>query len=112
VRPILPSATYEQMSNQERDKLPKIIQGISTKKFMALMFEDNGEKYFRIYFRYLIKNFELFFEMNNEFNNMKNLAEIENVEYFDIKSMDSIKDGENYYVFIVTNKDSNSVTLN
>ena len=79
---------------------------------MALTFEDAGEKYFRVYFRYLIKNFELFFEMNNEFNNMKNLADIENIENFDIKSMDSIKDGENYYVFIVTTNDANSVTLN
>jgi hypothetical protein len=79
---------------------------------MALMFEDKGEKYFRIYFRYLIKNFELFFEMNNEFNNMKNLADIHNVQKFDIKSMDSIKDDDNYYVFVVTTNDTNSITLN
>jgi hypothetical protein len=79
---------------------------------MALMFEDAGEKYFRIYFRYLMNNFEIFFEMSNEFNNMKNLGDIQNIEQFDIKSMDSILDGENYYVFIVTSNDTNLVTLN
>jgi hypothetical protein len=79
---------------------------------MALMFEDAGEKYFRIYFRYLMNNFEIFFEMSNEFNNMKNLGDIQNIEQFDIKSMDSILDGENYCVFIVTSNDTNLVTLN
>jgi hypothetical protein len=77
IRPFLPSGSYEQMTSQERKNLPKIIQGTSTDKFAALMFEDGDERYFRIYSRYKVNNFEMYFEMNNEFNNLKNLGKMD-----------------------------------
>lgn len=112
VRPFLPSAKFEQMNTLEREFLPKIIQGISTDKFAALLFEDGSERYFRIYFRYNLNKFELFFEMNNEFNNLKNLKTIDDEEQYDILSMDSMLDGDYYYIFVVTSQDGLTITLN
>ena len=43
---------------------------------------------------------------------MKNLGDIENVEKYDILAIDSIKDGENYYIFIVSSKDGRTITIN
>ena len=40
--------------------------------------------------------------MKNEFNNLKNLGKMDIVEDYDILSMDTILEGDNYYVFIVT----------
>jgi hypothetical protein len=112
IRPFLPSATYDQLTSREKALLPKIIQGVSSEKYVALLFQDGSERYIRIYFRFLQKNFELFFEMNNELNNMKNLAQIDTEEKWSILSMDTIKDGDNFYSFIVTSKTGLLITIN
>ena len=40
--------------------------------------------------------------MNNEFNNLKNLKKMDEIKEYDILSMDTLLDGDNYYVFVVT----------
>ena len=50
--------------------------------------------------------------MKNEFNNLKNLGDINIVEAYDILSTDTILDGKNYYVYVLTSRDGLTMTIN
>lgn len=77
-----------------------------------MLFEYDGERYLRIYLRYNLNKFELFFELKNEFNNLKNLRNIDKVEAYDILSMDTLLGTENYHVFAITSIDGLTITIN
>ena len=50
--------------------------------------------------------------MKNEFNNLKNLGDINIVEAYDILATDTILDGKNYYVYVLTSRDGLTMTIN
>jgi hypothetical protein len=86
----MPSNDYEQMSEKERDKQPKIIQGVTSDRFATLLFQHGQERYFITFYRESKNKFYPVFELNNQLNNLKNLADIKQKETYDILSMDSI----------------------
>ena len=98
----------------------QIGEAISTRDFVAMLVEFDGQKSFRIFQRFYQIYFSLFFEMSNDYNNMMNLRNFYSFNpKYTIEAIDVILDAlkDTYLCYAISQPDDPSdrngiITLN